>query len=64
MIEAFVEEAEGFISLDLDEEDAEVVRILTQKEEYPSLGQRERDLELYETAPQQVWKSSKIFTHY
>ena len=55
-----IEDYKEVISLQSEEEDEEIKKIMACKDEYPSLGQKERELELYETVPTQLWKRKSI----
>ena len=45
---------------DFEKEDPEITDIMLGQDNCPSLGQRERELELCEIIPQQVWKRDKV----
>ena len=50
----------GCYIYDFEKEDPEITDIMLGQDNCPSLGQRERALELCEIIPQQVWKRDKV----
>ena len=51
---------EGYYIYDFEKEDLEITDIMSGKDGYPSLGQREKEQELCEIVPHQVWKRITI----
>ena len=51
---------EGYHINDFEKEDLEITDIMLGKDGYPSLGQREKEQELCEIVPHQVWKRNTI----
>ena len=52
----------GYYKYVFEKEDPEITDIMLRKDDYPSLGQREKELELCEIVPHQVWKRNTIIS--
>ena len=55
-------ETGGNYEYDYETEDPEITDIMLGKDIYPPLGQREKELELCEIIPHQIWKNNKIIS--